>query len=124
MVDYSKRVMEIGKLVLELLSEGLGLSPNYLNNIGCSEGLAFVYHYYPSCPQPEFAIGIPEHSDTDFITVLLQDQIGGLQIRYRNKWVGVPPVDGALVVNIGDLMQAKQKSSLFLLLLSGIIKKE
>ncbi|KAL4024794.1 hypothetical protein IC575_013164 [Cucumis melo] len=105
MVDFSRWVMEIGKLVLELLSEALGLNPNYLDNIGCSDGLAFVYHYYPPCPQPKLTIGISEHSDTDFITVLLQDLVGGLQIRHQNKWIDVRPVAGALVVNIGDLMQ-------------------
>ncbi|XP_038877352.1 1-aminocyclopropane-1-carboxylate oxidase homolog 1-like [Benincasa hispida] len=105
LVDYSKWVMKIGKLVFELLSEALGLNPNYLNNIGCSDGLAFAYHYYPACPQPKLTIGISEHSDTDFITVLLQDHIGGLQIHHHNNWIDVHPVAGALVVNMGDLMQ-------------------
>ncbi|XP_022942346.1 1-aminocyclopropane-1-carboxylate oxidase homolog 1-like isoform X1 [Cucurbita moschata] len=103
--DYSKRVMEIGKLMFELLSEALGLPPNYLNDIDCSEGLALVCHYYPPCPQPNMAIGTSEHTDNDFITILLQDHIGGLQVRHGNKWVDVPPVAGALVVNIGDLLQ-------------------
>lgn len=104
-MDYSKRVMEIGNLLFELLSEALDLNPNYLKDIDCNEGLALVCHYYPPCPQPNLAIGTSEHTDNDFITVLLQDHIGGLQIRYENNWVDVPPVAGALVVNIGDLMQ-------------------
>lgn len=104
-MEYSKQVMEIGKLVFELLSEALGLNPNYLNDIDCSEGLAFVCHYYPPCPQPNLAIGTSEHTDNGFITVLLQDHIGGLQIRHGNNWVDIPPVARALVVNIGDLMQ-------------------
>ncbi|CAK9318729.1 unnamed protein product [Citrullus colocynthis] len=105
LVDYSKRVMEIGKLLFELLSEALGLNPNYLNEIGCSEGLAIGCHYYPPCPQPNLTLGTSEHSDNVFITVLFQDNIGGLQIRHQKKWVDVPPVAGALVVNIGELMQ-------------------
>ena len=98
--------MEIGKLVFELLSEALGLNPNYLNGVDCGEGLSLVCHYYPPCPQPNLAIGTSEHTDNSFITVLLQDHIGGLQIRHENNWVDIPPVAGALVVNIGDLMQA------------------
>ncbi|XP_022942324.1 1-aminocyclopropane-1-carboxylate oxidase homolog 1-like isoform X3 [Cucurbita moschata] len=105
LMDYSKRVMEIGKLVFELLSEALGLNPNYLNGVDCGEGLSLVCHYYPPCPQPNLAIGTSEHTDNSFITVLLQDHIGGLQIRHENNWVDIPPVAGALVVNIGDLMQ-------------------
>jgi isopenicillin N synthase-like dioxygenase len=37
--------------------------------------------------------------------LLLQDSIGGLQVLHQNVWVDVPPVQGALVVNLGDLMQ-------------------
>lgn len=99
-------MMKIGKLLFELLSEALGLSPNYLNDIGCSEGLALGSHYYPPCPQPNLTLGTSEHSDNVFITVLFQDHIGGLQIRHQKKWVDVPPVTGALVVNVGELMQA------------------
>ncbi|CAN4120485.1 unnamed protein product [Withania somnifera] len=50
-------------------------------------------------------MGTIQHSDGDFITVLLQDHIGGLQVLYQNQWVNVPPIPGALVVNIGDFLQ-------------------
>ncbi|EXB45459.1 1-aminocyclopropane-1-carboxylate oxidase-1-like protein [Morus notabilis] len=53
-------------------------------------------------------MGISNHSDNDFLTVLLQDHIGGLQVLHDNQWYDVPPVPGALVVNIGDLLQAKR----------------
>ncbi|CAM8951757.1 unnamed protein product [Rhodiola kirilowii] len=50
-------------------------------------------------------MGTTKHSDPDFLTILLQDYIGGLQVLYENCWVNVPWVRGALVVNIGDLLQ-------------------
>ncbi|XP_058743357.1 1-aminocyclopropane-1-carboxylate oxidase homolog 12-like [Vicia villosa] len=105
MLEYSKQVMKLGSVLFELLSEALGLNPNYLNDIGCNEGLAVVYHYYPSCPQPELTLGAIKHTDNDFLTVLLQDHIGGLQLLRENNWVDVSPIPGALIISIGDLLQ-------------------
>lgn len=104
--QYSKQMMKLGILLFELLSEALGLNPNHLYEIDCTEGLAVLCHYYPACPQPELTLGTSKHSDNDFLTVLLQDHIGGLQVFYQDMWVDIPPVPGALVVNIGDLLQA------------------
>ncbi|KAL6293824.1 hypothetical protein ACE6H2_001966 [Prunus campanulata] len=106
LVEYSKKVMKLGKLLFELLSEALGLKPSHLNDMDCSLGLQVLGHYYPPCPQPELTLGASKHADNDFITVLLQDHIGGLQVLHQNKWIDVLPVPGALVVNIGDLLQA------------------
>ncbi|KAM3382909.1 1-aminocyclopropane-1-carboxylate oxidase [Capsicum galapagoense] len=104
-IEYSDQVMKLGYTLLELLSEGLGLKPNHLKEMGCAEGLGILCNYYPSCPQPELAMGTSKHADGDFFTVLLQDDIGGLQVFHKNQWVDVPPTHGALVINIGDILQ-------------------
>lgn len=62
-------------------------------------------HYYPACPEPELTQGIVKHSDPYFLTILLQDGIGGLQVYYENQWVDVPPVHGSFIINAGDMLQ-------------------
>ena len=64
--------------------------------------------YYP--PQPEGAaedqFGVAPHTDFGVVTVLCQDEIGGLEIQQRTgEWAAMPPIPGTLVVNIGDLLE-------------------
>ncbi|CAN1311968.1 1-aminocyclopropane-1-carboxylate oxidase homolog 1 [Linum perenne] len=102
---YSAEMARVGDLLFRLLSEALGLESNHLKDIGCVEAVGYAYHYYPPCPQPELALGCVHHTDIDFLTVILQDEVGGLQVLHHNSWIDVPYVPGAMVVNIGDMLQ-------------------
>ncbi|KAJ1425356.1 Oxoglutarate/iron-dependent dioxygenase [Sesbania bispinosa] len=102
-MEWDKEVLRVGKLLLGLLSEGLGLDAERLTEL--VEGRTMVGHYYPFCPQPNLTVGLNSHADPGALTVVLQDHIGGLQVRTKHGWVDVKPVDGALVINIGDLLQ-------------------
>lgn len=86
----------LGLTLLELLSEALGLKPNHLIEMGCAAG--HNCNYYPACSEPNRTMGASKHSDPDFFTILLQDQIGGLQVLYQNQWADIPPVIGALLI--------------------------
>ncbi|CAH8264285.1 unnamed protein product [Arabidopsis lyrata] len=99
-------MMKLGELIFELLSEALGLKANHLKELNCAKSLSLLSHYYPPCPEPDRTFGISSHTDISFITILLQDHIGGLQVLHDGYWIDVPPNPEALIVNLGDLLQA------------------
>ncbi|GAY52579.1 hypothetical protein CUMW_142980 [Citrus unshiu] len=111
-MEYIKEVSKLGETLFEILSMALGLKPEYLKDMGCFNLYSVICHYYPHCPQPELTLGARTHSDPSFLTILLQDQIGGLQVFNENQWIDVNPISGGLVVNIGDFLQVVSNDEL------------
>ena len=111
-LEWEAHTAAVGRAVMALLSEGLGLGEATLEEASCLEGKVMVCHYYPVCPEPDRTMGLVPHTDPGVLTVLAQDGVGGLQVKHTNEdgetyWVDAEPVPGALVINVGDLLQVK-----------------
>lgn len=91
-MEYSKQMKKVGILVLELMSEALGLNRSHLIDMNCAEGQFIACNYYPVCPEPDMTLGFSSHTDSGFLTFILQDEIGGLQVLHKDQWVDVHPV--------------------------------
>ncbi|KAK9168108.1 hypothetical protein Syun_000248 [Stephania yunnanensis] len=104
--EYGKHMGRLGRAMFEAMLEDLKLDKeNYSSYL--AESTAFIRAYrYPQCSDATRVSGMDAHTDSSIMTILSQDDVGGLQVCRDNCWVHVKPVPGTLVVNIGDMMQA------------------
>ncbi|XP_058221885.1 protein DMR6-LIKE OXYGENASE 2-like [Rhododendron vialii] len=103
--EYCTSVRGLTLRLLGAISESLGLDRDYVSGQLGSHGQHMAMNYYPPCPEPELTFGIPGHTDPNLITILLQDDVPGLQVLHKGKWVAVNPIPNTFIINIGDQMQ-------------------
>lgn len=93
--------------LLEAISESLDLERDYINSELGKHAQHMAINYYPPCPEPELTYGLPGHADPNAITILLQDEVPGLQVLKDEKWIAVNPIPYTFIVNIGDQIQVR-----------------
>jgi isopenicillin N synthase-like dioxygenase len=104
--DYAKATEKLGLELLGLLSQSLGLPSEYFHQYFMRHTAAIRINYYPPCPIPDLALGVSRHRDPGSLTVLVQDETGGLEVRRKDgEWIGVKPRRDAFVINLGDMFQ-------------------
>lgn len=93
--------------LLELLSEGLGLEGKVLkSHLGGEEiEMEMKINMYPPCPQPELALGVEPHTDMSALTLLVPNDVPGLQVWKDGNWVAVDYLPNALFVHVGDQIE-------------------
>jgi len=116
MLEYFDACVGVGLGLLEALCRGLGIHPATLHSHFSPTHTSFVrLNYYPLddplAPQESAAMtplgdmALHHHTDAGALTILLQDDVGGLQVCVDDQWIDIEPAPGALVINVGDMMQ-------------------
>jgi isopenicillin N synthase-like dioxygenase len=115
MMGYLEACTGLSLKLLEAFCLGLDLPADFMRNDFADRHTGFVrLNYYPvrdpmaDMPvdhQPVADLGIHHHTDAGALTVLLQDEVSGLQVYRDGFWYDIPTLPGALVINTGDMMQ-------------------
>ena len=98
--------------LLGLISLSLGLPENRFNLL-FEESTNFIrFNHYPPCPIPHLALGVGRHKDSRALTILAQDDVGGLEVKRKTngEWVRVKPTPDAYIINVGDIVQVPPKN--------------
>jgi isopenicillin N synthase-like dioxygenase len=107
---YIDAATRAAAVLMEGVSLSLGLEADYFARTYTGEPtVLFRIFHYPAGGPAEIdwsqSWGVGEHTDYGLLTLLAQDRHGGLQVKTPGGWIEAPPIDGALVCNIGDMLE-------------------
>jgi len=107
-LEYMAALTRVGHSLMGGLALSLGLEESYFASRYTGDPLIlFRIFNYPHSPRPtsaDVAWGVGEHTDYGVLTILRQDDAGGLQVRSRSRWIDAPPIEGSFICNIGDML--------------------
>jgi isopenicillin N synthase-like dioxygenase len=107
-LHYMDAVTRLGHALMEGIALSLGLEASYFSDRYTADPLTlfriFNYPGNPAASGDEPRWGVGEHTDYGLLTILKQDDTGGLQVKSPGGWIPAPPVAGAFLCNIGDML--------------------
>ncbi|KAG6662609.1 flavonol synthase/flavanone 3-hydroxylase-like [Carya illinoinensis] len=104
---YAKYMREVAAKLFESLSLGLGLGRHVLKEAAGGEEIEYLLkiNYYPPCPRPDLALGVVAHTDLSAITILVPNEVPGLQVLKDEYWIDAKYIPNALIIHIGDQIE-------------------
>jgi isopenicillin N synthase-like dioxygenase len=105
---YLDLLTQLGHVLMSGLARSLGLDEHYFRQRYTGEPLILFRIFNYPAPAPgtnaDALWGVGEHTDYGLLTILRQDETGGLQVKSRSRWIDAPPVAGSFICNIGDML--------------------
>ncbi|KAK8642883.1 hypothetical protein V6N13_012208 [Hibiscus sabdariffa] len=98
---YCEGMKSLGLAVMEILGISLGVDRMHYKKYFEDGGSIMRCNYYPPCPEPGLTFGTGPHCDATSLTILHQDEVGGLEIFANNQWQIVRPRHDALALTNG-----------------------
>jgi len=115
MQAYRDACTDLGLSLLQAFCVGIDLPADHMQKDFAENHTGFIrLNYYPvkdpmassdTAHLPDADLGVHHHTDAGALTVLMQDDVGGLQVFRDGYWHNIAPVPGAFVINTGDMMQ-------------------
>jgi len=109
-LQYLAALTALGQRLMEGVALSLGLAATTFSEGMTRDPLVLfrIFHYPPlpaaAGPGDASLWSVGEHTDYGLLTMLLQDDAGGLQVKTPTGWIDAPPVPGTYVCNIGDML--------------------
>jgi isopenicillin N synthase-like dioxygenase len=106
-LEYLEAMTQLGHAVMRGVALALGLPPDWFGRALTADPtiLFRIFSYPPTASHDEDEWGVREHTDYGLLTILGQDDTGGLQVRSTRGWIDVPPDADSFVCNIGDMLE-------------------
>ncbi|KAK6939842.1 Isopenicillin N synthase-like, Fe(2+) 2OG dioxygenase domain [Dillenia turbinata] len=105
--EYAKCLHEVVNKLMGYLGKGLGLEEGELKTSVGGDDLVYLLkiNYYPPCPRPDLALGVVAHTDMCALTILVPNEVQGLQVCRDERWYDVKYIPNALIIHIGDQLE-------------------
>ncbi|MES2525501.1 MAG: 2OG-Fe(II) oxygenase family protein [Bdellovibrionota bacterium] len=108
--EYVTELTKLAHRLMELVSLSLGQRRDFIfDHYTKDPTLLFRIFHYPPQKNPEDGWGVGAHTDYGLLTILKQDDCGGLEVKTKDGWVDVPPLENVFVCNIGDMLELLTK---------------
>ncbi len=113
-LEWMDQLTAVGRAVLSGIALSFGLERNWFDRWCADPTVLFrIFHYPPPAPDFVGSWGVAEHTDYGLLTLLVQDDIGGLEVRVGDEWVQIDASADAsiwtsrdtIVCNLGDMLE-------------------
>ncbi|XP_042456661.1 gibberellin 2-beta-dioxygenase 8-like isoform X1 [Zingiber officinale] len=104
--EYGRHMARIARTLFDAIAVDLNLDRTMLSSYLLEDDGTFRIYRYPKCTNANDYLAMEAHTDSSILSIVNQDEVGGLQIWQNDGWFNIEPISNTLVINLGDLMQA------------------